>query len=115
MAYPREVQAYPLALIEAIEAAITQGRRVVLPCTSEREAKGLRLRFYGLRRALLDTIKSAEPHPHAQQAYKVRFVVERAIEQGFDYVLIIEYLEDAEDIQDLSRRISKAIANSEAT
>lgn len=112
MAYPREVQAYPIALIEAIEAAITQGRRVVLPCKDEKEAKGLRLRFYALRRAMLDTLKSTEPHPHAQQAYKVRFALQAL---GGVTSLIIEYLEDAADIQDLSRRISKAIANSEAT
>lgn len=112
MAYPREVEAYPLGLIQTLEQVLNQGLRVNLPCKDDKEAKGLRLRFYALRRAIIDTLQTSKPHPLADQARKLKFT---ATKLDTSPTLLIEYLEDSPETQELAQRLYNAVEAAKGT
>lgn len=100
MPAPKDINAYPVALFRAIEDVLVNGVYLTIPCKDVKEAKYLRLQFYGLRAA----IKRSPEHPLRDQVMKLRFRYEP---EGT--ALIIEHIEDAPDSVELDQRILNAM------
>lgn len=108
MAYSKNIDIYPLACFRAVEDVLLNGTRLVIPCDTLRQARALRLKFYGLRYAMMHSDKPR--HPLADQVGKVQFVIDDYSEGRIVApAVIVEFLEDSPLAQDLDIRVLNAM------